>query len=377
MPEFSLDSLRRFPDVEAAELVAVDATDRLLLDEAASLLESAEPGTVAVIGDRHGALTLGAAGLHGAHGIRVHTDRLAGERALLANAERLDLTASFSLHELDECVVGRTRLVLLQLPRSLDALDEIAEVIARRASAEVVVMAGGRLKHMSRAMNDVLAGHLGTVEARLARQKSRVLVATGARSVEGAPSRGWPATKEHGDLGLTIAAHGQAFAGTSIDAGTRFLLEVLDREDPVAQDAVDLGCGTGVLAVSLARRLPAAHVTATDESAAAVASARATALANGVGDRVTVVRDDAAQGLPAASADLVVLNPPFHLDSAVHRGVARKLFAGAAHVLRPGGELWTVWNSHLAYRPDLDRLVGRTRQVARNPKFTVTVSVRP
>ncbi len=377
MIEFSFGALRRYPDVEAAELVAVDATDRLVLDEAAALLAAAEPGTVAVIGDRHGALTLGAAGLHGARQIRVHTDRLAGERALLANAERLDLTAAFSLHELDECVVDRTRLVLLQLPRSLDALDEIAEVIARRASAEVVVIAGGRLKHMSRAMNEVLAGHLGPVEARLARQKSRVLVAAGPRGTEVAPSRGWPATKEHGDLGLTIAAHGQAFAGTSIDVGTRFLLEVLDREDPVAQDAVDLGCGTGVLAVAVARRLPGAQVIATDESAAAVSSARATALANGVGDRVTVVRDDAAQDLPAASADLVVLNPPFHLDSAVHRGVALKLFTGAARVLRPGGELWTVWNSHLAYRPDLERLVGPTRQVARNAKFTVTVSVRP
>ncbi len=377
MPEFSFDALRRFPDVEAAELVAVDATDRLLLDEAAPLLERAEPGTVTVIGDRHGALTLGAAGLHGARGLRVHTDRLVGERALLANAERLDLADTFSVHDLAGCVVPATHLVLLQLPRSLDALDEIAHVVARRASPDVVVLAGGRLKHMSRAMNDVLAAHLGPVEARLARQKSRVLVAAGPRPAAGAPHRTWPATKEHGDLGITVAAYGQAFAGTSVDVGTRFLLEVLDGAAPAAERAVDLGCGTGILAASLARRRPDLHVTATDDSWAAVESARATAHANGVDDRVAVVRDDAAQGLPAASTDLVVLNPPFHLDSAVHRGVALKLFAGAAHVLRSGGELWTVWNSHLAYRPDLERIVGPTRQVARNPKFTVTVSVRP
>ena len=43
-------------------------------------------------------------------------------------------------------------------------------------------------------------------------------------------------------------------------------------------------------------------------------------------------------------------------------------------LLAPGGELWCVWNSHLRYRPHLERLVGPTRQVARNPKFTVTVS---
>ena len=36
MPAFALDLLRRWPDVEAPNLFAVDATDRLLLDEAAA-----------------------------------------------------------------------------------------------------------------------------------------------------------------------------------------------------------------------------------------------------------------------------------------------------------------------------------------------------
>ncbi|MEO7123329.1 MAG: methyltransferase, partial [Lacisediminihabitans sp.] len=40
------------------------------------------------------------------------------------------------------------------------------------------------------------------------------------------------------------------------------------------------------------------------------------------------------------------------------------------------GELWTVFNSHLSYRPALSRIIGSTRQVARNDKFTVTVSTR-
>jgi 16S rRNA (guanine1207-N2)-methyltransferase len=60
----------------------------------------------------------------------------------------------------------------------------------------------------------------------------------------------------------------------------------------------------------------------------------------------------------------------------VHAGAALKLFEDAARVLEPGGELWTVWNSHLAYKAALSRLVGPTRQVARNAKFTVTASTR-
>ncbi|WP_258724915.1 class I SAM-dependent methyltransferase [Cellulomonas sp. NS3] len=373
-----LDDLRRYPDLEAPNLHAVDATDRLVLDEAApalAALADTPDGGVVVIGDRYGALTLGAVARHGVAGVRTHQDRLTGERALHANAERLGL-GGFTTHELGLSLVAGARLVLLQLPRSLDALDEIAALVAEHADPSVVVVAGGRLKHMTTAMNDVLGRHLGTVEARLARQKSRVLVASHPRPADERPHRRWPERAEHRDLGITVCAHGGAFAGTSIDIGTRALLAQLDAVPLADGAAVDLGCGTGVLAVALARLRPGLRITATDESAAAVASARATVEANGVADRVDVVRADAAGTLPDASVDLVLLNPPFHVGAAVHDGVARALFADAARVLRPGGELWAVWNSHLRYRPALEGVVGPTRQVARDPKFTVTVSTR-
>ena len=98
------------------------------------------------------------------------------------------------------------------------------------------------------------------------------------------------------------------------------------------------------------------------------------AVSNGV--RVDARQDDGLSGEPDASADLVVLNPPFHAGAAVPPEIAHRLFADAARVLRPGGELRVVWNSHLAYRPVLERIVGPTRQLARTPKFTVTASRR-
>ncbi|KGM15767.1 class I SAM-dependent methyltransferase [Actinotalea fermentans] len=376
MTTFSFDDLRRFPDVEAVNLVAADATDRLILDEAAADLATAPAGTVCVVGDRYGALTLGAVALHGVTGVRTHQDRLVGEQALTANAERLGLSGTFTTHLLDDGALAGARVVLWQLPASLDELDEVAEAIATHAHPEVRVYAGGRVKHMTHGMNDVLGRWFSDVQARLARQKSRVLVAAAPRPAGDRPAPDWPAAERHDDLGLTVLAHGGVFAGTGVDIGTRFLLASEDQMAPAAETALDLGCGTGVLAVSLAQARPALRVTATDESAAAVASARATAEANGVADRVTVARDVAAAGVPDASVDLVVLNPPFHVGTTVHSGIARRLFADAARVLRPGGELWVVWNSHLQYRPVLTTLVGPTRQADRNAKFTVTVSTK-
>lgn len=364
------EQLRRWPDVEAPELVAHDATDRLLLDTAREALV-AHPEHVTIIGDRYGALTLGAAELVGPHELRVHQDALSGELALAANAERLGSSASWRSLPLDPSLVEGARVVLLQLPRGLDALDEIAELVAAHAHPEVQLVAGGRVKHMTPAMNDVLRRHFGEVGAGLARQKSRVLTASVPRP---AAEPSWPRSSRQGDL--VVVAHGAAFAGTSIDVGTRALLEAIAVGAPEASHVVDLGCGTGVLAASWALAHPEAHVVATDQSAAAVASARATADASGVGDRVESRRDDAGASLPAGSASLVLLNPPFHVGATVHAGLAHKLFAAAARLLEPGGELWCVWNSHLGYRSALERTVGPTRQVSRGPKFTVTVSTR-
>ncbi|TFD33510.1 methyltransferase domain-containing protein [Cryobacterium sp. TMT1-19] len=375
MPDFSFDRLRRFPDVEADNLFAVDASDRLILDEAAGVLAEAGSGEVVVIEDRYGALTLGAAALAGARGIRVHQDVLSGELALALNAADAGLVDSYRSFILGEELLANARVVLIQLPRSLAALDEFADAIRRFAAPDVVVIAGGRIKHMTPTMNAVLRRHFGELQVSSARQKSRVLRAAASIASATQPTMStWPNCVEHADLGLTICAHGAAFAGATVDIGTRYLLEFLDRMKTDARSAIDLGCGTGVLAATLARRRPALRVTATDQSAAAVASARATMVANALADRVTVVRDDALQSQPDASAELIVLNPPFHIGSSVHAGIALKLFEDAGRVLQPGGELWSVWNTHLGYRPALTRLVGPTHQVGRNAKFTVTVS---
>jgi 16S rRNA (guanine1207-N2)-methyltransferase len=184
------------------------------------------------------------------------------------------------------------------------------------------------------------------------------------------PRQAW-----HAEFGLRVCAHGAAFAGTRIDIGTRRLLGLLDRMPP-ASDAIDLGCGTGVLAVALAAARPDLRVLASDSSAAAVSSARATVAANGLTDRITVQRDHALSAVPSASADLIVCNPPFHLGTTVHERAAEVLFRAAGRVLRPGGQLWTVANGHLDYRAVLRRRVGPTKVAHRDPKFTVTVSSR-
>lgn len=365
-------SLRRFPDVEAANLQAHDATDGLLLDTARPYVSGPDT-SIAVIGDRYGALTLGALAVLGVGRVRVTQDLHSGRLALQLNAEAAALADRLEQHELGPELLEGADLVLMQLPKSLAELEENADAVARHASRAAVLLAGGRIKHMTTGMNTVLERSFDVVQPQLARQKSRVLIATGPRFPEG--PHPYPVQEFNSELGITICAHGAVFSGTRLDIGTRFLLGFLDRM-PDAAHAVDLGCGTGILAAMYALDRPTTRVTATDQSAAAVASARATVDANGIGTRVHTVQDDAMSTFDDASADLVLLNPPFHLGSTVYAGAAVKMFEAAARVLASGGELWTVYNSHLQYRAGLERLVGPTTIEGRNAKFTVTRSTR-
>lgn len=363
---FDFDALRRWPDAEGPNLVAVDATDRLLLDLAADAIRSV-PDDVLVVDDNYGALTLGAAAL-GARGVRVHQDSIVAERALAANAARIGMDAAYRSIDLDDA--DGARVVLWQLPRSLERLKDVAWQLANQIDPAAVVFAGGRIKHMTPRMNDVLREHFGRIDVSHARQKSRVLIATEPTTVD---SDDPPETVEVG--GIRIETAPGVFNGGRLDIGTRALLAVLGQAAPDARTAVDLGCGSGILAATLAKARPGVSVVATDVSAVAVASARRTAELNGLGN-LTVARDDAASSIPDSSVDLVLLNPPFHDGGTVHTGIAWKLFAAAARVLKPGGELWTVYNSHLAYRGELQRVVGETREVSRSPKFTVVAVQR-
>jgi 16S rRNA (guanine1207-N2)-methyltransferase len=178
---FEFGALRRHPDVEGRGLEASDAADRLILDEAAELIAVAGQGELVVIDDAYGALTLGAAAA-GASGIRVHQDLVTGERALAGNAERAGLGDAVRSMHLGADLVAGARIVLLRLPRSLDRLDEVAGLIAGSAASDVVVVGGGRLKHMSVAMNEVLGAWFDRIDVSHARQKSRMLTARGPRA---------------------------------------------------------------------------------------------------------------------------------------------------------------------------------------------------
>jgi release factor glutamine methyltransferase len=75
---------------------------------------------------------------------------------------------------------------------------------------------------------------------------------------------------------------------------------------------LDLGTGSGCLAIAMAVHCPTAQIEALDISATALALARENAAANGVAERIRFHSGDGFAALPTAPAfDLIVSNPPY------------------------------------------------------------------
>lgn len=397
---FSLEALQTSPAVESADARAWDTADQLGLRLWAQL--SAEnPGLAAkpvlTIGDNFGALTLGicAQDENPASQVRAFQDLLLARQALLQNTQNLEeclpvKPVAVSLEPESFAGVGT---VVMRLPKDLRLLDLYAQMIATFADKDVQVIAVGKIKHMTRSMNEVLKKYFGEVKASLGWKKSRALLASSSLPQtlpEGEGATGWklPFTyASDAQTGISFASLPGVFSAGRLDIGTRFLLQNLTEQTvPETGIAADLGCGTGVVAAKLMQLRPQLQILATDVSSLAVLSTQKTmqmnlqSLDDSEGEsleRASQYRAVQADGLAQCepdSLDLVVCNPPFHAEYEITTQISEKLFRQAHRALKPGGKMITVYNTHLQYRPLLERVVGPTRQLGRNAKFTLVLS---
>ena len=366
--------LARHPVRPKEMLRAWDAADEYLLHHLADEHVDLD-GTVLVVNDGSGALATALA----THEPSLWSDSYVSHLAATANLERNGRRDAVEMLASVDPLPDEVDVALVKIPRSLALLEDQLHRLRGTLHPGSVVVGGAMAKHVHSSTIELFERLIGPTTTSLARKKARLLLATPDATRDPGPNP-WPA---HWTFdGTQVVNHAGVFSSGRLDIGTRFLLDHVGALDDAAH-VVDLGCGNGVVGTVLATRHPSVTVTFIDESYMAVASAEATFRSNLGSERAArfVVGDTLgllSEGDPIepGTIDVIVNNPPFHIDQALGDATAWQMFVESRIALRPGGELWVVGNRHLAYHAKLKRLFGNCEVVASNAKFVLFRSVR-
>jgi 16S rRNA (guanine1207-N2)-methyltransferase len=138
---------------------------------------------------------------------------------------------------------------------------------------------------------------------------------------------------------MTLLTDHGVFGYGKVDAGTKLLL-VRGPQRPAAGDLLDLGSGTGAIAIALARRSPASTVWAIDVNE----RARHLCELNAARNQAANVRVCAPGDVPEALRfDQIWTNPPIRIGkTALHELLLTWLAR-----LQPGADAWLTVQQHL------------------------------
>ncbi|MDB5764301.1 MAG: prmC [Herminiimonas sp.] len=155
---------------------------------------------------------------------------------------------------------------------------------------------------------------------------------------------------------------------------TELLVELADERLPKNGSLLDMGTGSGAIAVAIAHMRADAAITALDVSNAALNIARRNAARHGM--QITFLQSDWYGTLTDRKFDVIVANPPYIVESDVHLSqgdlrfepidaltdhadglsALRAIIAGAPHHLVPGG--WLLMEHGYDQAPEVRNLLA-------------------
>ena len=307
-------------------------------------------------------------------------EALAGRQVLVVEANDpaltgLNIDAQIHVHA-DDFTIGAHQwsplpsvadevdLLVLPLPKSIDRLRFLLNGLAGALGKPVELWLIGPAKGGIRGALKHLEAHVDEVElvdsARHCKLYRGMLQPGASQTLEA-----WGQSIAVGEL--TAVSYPGVFSHGRLDEGSQLLLDAMaGHRLPSPGKVIDMGCGAGVLSISLARQ--GWQVQAVDVSASAVAACQASLEKNDLQGRV--MGGDLFSPV-SGRVDMIVTNPPFHDRRQRTTDITRRLIADAPRHLREGGEIWLVANRELPYAQWLDDAFGHVQVAAETNRFRV------
>jgi len=365
--------LERFPASQVnRSLQAWDASDEYLVNHVEQHQLINDESKLLIFNDDFGALAVNYTQQH----VFSVSDSYISELGLNNNIEQNYLPSEklTQLSSIDPLPTG-IDIILYKIPKNKSLLAEQLITIKNTYSEKVIFIAVDKAKNIQTATLKLFEKYLGTTKTSLAVKKARLVFSSldNKQVFNNEQNKSWLLENTN----ITIMNKANVFAREKLDIGARAFIDNLP-EQLNDISIVDLGCGNGVIGLSVLNKFPTAQVHFIDESYMAVSSAKENVEHN-FPESVKQCQfsvNDCLTDIEPASIDLILCNPPFHQQNAVTDHIAWQMFKDSHRALKKGGELRIVGNRQLGYHIKLQRLFGNEKLIASNSKFVIHSAVK-
>ena len=248
-----------------------------------------------------------------------------------------------------------------------------------RTDKNTIFIAADRAKDIHKSTLSLFEKYLGTTTTSLAVKKARLVFCQfDQKQTHKSPFPTiWPLTNGTLNRDFSISNHANVYAREKLDIGARYFIENLPNVNENSQ-VIDLGCGNGVIGLTLLAKQPTACIQFVDESHMAITSAKINIETNlpELAPQCQFHLNDCLTNIASNSVDLILCNPPFHQQAATTDHIAWQMFKDSHRVLKKGGELRIIGNRQLAYHIKLKRIFGNEKLIASNEKFVTQSAIK-
>ena len=275
-------------------------------------------------------------------------------------------------------------VILFKIPKSksllIEQLIQIKKSIEQyRGTKNTVFIAADRAKDIHSSTLSLFEKYLGTTTTSLAVKKARLVFCQfDQKQAQNSPfPTVWPLKDHTLNRDFIISNHANVYAREKLDIGARYFIENLPNVNKNSQ-VIDLGCGNGVIGLTILAKQPTACIQFVDESHMAITSAQINIETNlpDLAPQCQFHLNDCLTNIESNSVDLILCNPPFHQQTATTDHIAWQMFKDSYRVLKKGGELRIIGNRQLAYHIKLKRIFGNEKLIASNDKFVTQSAIK-
>ncbi len=346
--------IKRHDSTKDQSLRPYSAADEYLLQEYHRIIK--EPVPTAIYHDRFGYLSCH---MHATKPTVVVTNR-SQEKAISSNLKTNNLPSAIFSNPLTT-VDEELDFALIKIPKSLALFELFLQHITHNSTKGITVVCAFMTRHFSPKLIEIAARYFEGVEQSRAVKKARLMTLTKKKEV---------AIVEPIDTveynGQTYNQYWGVFSAKHIDYATQYFIENLELK-PDYKTILDLASGNGVIAKEISLRQPESEIHLMDDFYLAVESAKL----NIKGERIHHHYDNDLSKFGDGTFDLIVTNPPFHVEYEISIDIPIQLFRESHRCLKVNGSLQIVANKHLNYMTHLKSIFSRVEILSENDKFVI------